>query len=95
MSTVHFVVNYGLYVKPGVQLTKWLVTSVDSDQWMSVLLAMGTGRIPTCGQSCMDVTVIRHVRSTTEYVHVNRVYHAIINLSDEASYAGWPAEAPS
>ena len=54
MSTVHFVVNYGLYVKPGVQLTKWLVIAVDTDQWMLVLLAMGTGRIPTCGQSCVD-----------------------------------------
>ena len=48
-STVQIVVNYGLYVKPSVQLTEWLVTSVDTDQWMLVLLAMGTGRIPTCG----------------------------------------------
>ena len=34
--------NYGRYLKDGVELTKWLVTFVDTDQWMLTLLAMGT-----------------------------------------------------
>ena len=34
--------NYGRYLKDSVELTKWLVTFVDTDHWMLTLLAMDT-----------------------------------------------------
>lgn len=71
-----------------------MVTSVDTGQWMLVLLATGTGRIPVDVPSSVDDTVMRHVEAEMEYVHINRVYQAIVNLSEEANYAGWPEEIP-
>ena len=94
MATVHFIFNYRRYLAPPVALNKWLVTSVDTDQWVLILLAMGTGRISEEGSSRVDVTVARHLRSKTEYVHVNRVYDAILNLRNEGIHAGWPDKVP-
>ena len=62
---------------------------------MLVLLAMDAGHIPVDGPSSVGVTVARHVKSTTVYVHINRVYQAIVNLAEEASHAGWPEAIPS
>ena len=65
------------YCKLGSKkLKKWLVTSVDTDQWMIVLLAMGTGKITAGGDDAVDVTVARHVKSSTEYIHVNTPGHS-------------------
>lgn len=66
------------------------VKSVDTDQWMHGILAIGTGCIPVDGPSRVDVTVARHVKSATEYVQTNRVYQAILDLSEESSRTSWP-----
>ena len=63
------------------KLKKWLVTSVDTDQWIVILLAMGTGKITADGDDAVDVTVARHVKSSTEYIHVNRILRAIADLN--------------
>ena len=41
MSTVHF-----RYVKVDVHPLKWLVTSIETDQWIFVLLDIDTGAYP-------------------------------------------------
>ena len=65
MSTVHFIVHHHRYCKSGsMKLRNWLVTSVDTDQWMIIMLAMGTGKIVAEGSDAVNVTVARHVRST-------------------------------
>lgn len=96
--TVHFIINYSKYskhVKACVKPMKWLVTSVDTDQWVLLLSAMGTRYIPVDGPSSVDITVVWHVKSTTGYVHISRVYQAIVNLSEEGSHAGWREVIPS
>lgn len=45
ISSVHFIINYSRYANAGVDLRKWVVASVDTNQWMLVLLAMGMGHI--------------------------------------------------
>ena len=94
MATAHFVVNYRRYRTAGSpDLTKWLVTSVDTDQWMIILLGMGTGKIIVEGPQAVDVTVARHVKKT-EYIHVNSVYRSIARLTESNGDAGWPSELP-
>ena len=45
MSAVHFIVHSRRYCKGGSkELRNWLVTSVDTDQCMIILLAMGAGK---------------------------------------------------
>ena len=96
MSTVHFIVHHRRYYKGGsMKLRKWLVTSVDTDQWMIILLAMGTGKIVAEGSDAVNVTVARHVRSTVEYLHVNRIFRAIAGLTEIGEHAGWPSELPT
>ena len=64
MSTVHFIVHHRYYCKGGsMKLRNWLVTSVDTDQWMIILLAMETGKTVAEGPDAVNVTVARHVRS--------------------------------
>ena len=78
-----------------MELRNWLVTSVDTDQWMIILLAMGTGKIVAEGPDAVNVTAARHVRSTVEYIHVNRIFQAIAKLSEIGEHAGWPSELPT
>ena len=95
MSSVHFIVHYRRYCKGSSgDLRNWLVTSVDTDQWMVILLAMGTGKILSEGQDAVNVTVARYVRSTVEYIHVNRIFQAIAGLTAIGEHAGWPSELP-
>lgn len=49
---------------------------------------MGTGSTSVDSPLCVDVIVPRHVESKLEYVYINRVNQAIVNLSEEASHAG-------
>ena len=96
MSAVHFIVHYRGYCKGGSkELRNWLVTSVDTDQWMIILLAMGTGNIAAEGPDAVNVTVARHVRSTVEYLHVNRIFQATVGLTEIREHAGWPSELPT
>ena len=75
-----------------MELRNWLVISVDTDQWMIILLAMGTGKIVAEGPDAVNVTVARHVRSTVEYIHVNRIFQVIAKLTEIREHAGWPSE---
>ena len=61
---------------------------------MVILLTMGTGKITVDGDDADDVTVARHVKSTTKYIHVNRIYQAIANLAESGEHAGWPSDLP-
>lgn len=56
---------------------------------------MGTGKIPVDGDEAVDVTSARHVKSSTEYIHVNRRYGAIAGLTASGEHAGWPSELPT
>ena len=96
MSTVHFIVRHRCYRKGGsMKLRNWLVTSVDTDQWMINLLTMGTGKTVAEGPDAVNVTVARQVRSTVEYLHVNRIFQAIARLTEIGEHAGWPSELPT
>lgn len=55
-------------------LKEWLVKPVDTDQWMLVLLATGTGRTVEEGSYSLDVTIARHVKPTVEYMHVKSIH---------------------
>ena len=70
------------------------MTSVDTDQWMIILWTMGTGKITADRDDAVDVTVARHVKSSTEYIHVNRIYHAKADLAESGDHAGWPSDLP-
>ena len=96
MSTVHFIVHHRCYCKGGsMKLRNWLVTSVDTDRWMIILLTMGTGKTVAEGPDAVSVTVGRLVRSTVEYLHVNRIFQAIARLTEIGEHAGWPSELPT
>ena len=85
--------NQPRHCKLGLKkLKKWLVTSVDA--WMAILLTMGMGKITVDGGDAVDVTVARHVKSTREYIHVNRIYQAIADLTESGEHADWPSDLP-
>ena len=60
---------------------------------MIILLAMRTGKITVDGDDAVDVTVARHVKSSTEY-HVNHIYRVIADLTEFGEHAGWPSDPP-
>ena len=62
---------------------------------MIIRLAMGTGKIVAEGSDVVNVTVARLVRSTVEYLHVNRIFPAIAGLTEIREHAGWPLELPT
>ena len=95
MSAVHFIVCYRRYCKGSSrELRNWLVTFVDTDQRMIILLATRTGKIVSEGQEAVNVTMARPVRSTVEYIRVNRIFQAIAWLRAIGEHAGWPSELP-
>ena len=95
MLAVHFIVHFRRYCKGGSkELRRWLVTSVDTVQWMIILLAMGTGKVVAEGAGAVNVTVAWHVRSTVGYINVNRIFKAIAGLPAIGEHAGWPSELP-
>ena len=55
---------------------------------MVILLTMGTGKIAADGDDAVNVTVVWHVKSSTECVHVNRIYQAIADLTESGEHAG-------
>ncbi|CAM9353942.1 unnamed protein product, partial [Hapterophycus canaliculatus] len=87
LSVVHFIVWSEKYW--GRSFSKWMVTSVDTDQWMIILLAMSAGKIQPSGSAKVDVTVRRVVAGNAKYLYVNRVFDKICNLRD-GSESAWP-----
>ena len=88
LSIVHFIVWAEKYFK--AKITEWLVYSVDTDQWMIILLAMSTGFLKATDEGCVKVTVEKRVGRESTYIYVNRVFDAIGNLRD-GSESAWPA----
>eukprot|EP00752_Nemacystus_decipiens_P016789 g15026.t1 len=88
LSNVHFVVWSKKYF--GERITEWLVYSVDTDQWMIVLLAMSTGFLKATGGGHVKVTVEKRVGKESTYIYVNRVFESIRDQKD-GSESAWPA----
>lgn len=88
LSVVHFIVWATFYF--GTYFTKWLVTSVDTDQWIILLLAMAVGKIKPRGDGAVQVTVQKIVSGAARYLWVNRAFVKICELEDGAVSA-WPA----
>lgn len=89
LSNVHFIVWSKKYF--GERITEWLVYSVDTDQWMIVLLAMSTGFLKaTPGDEHVKVTVEKRVGKESTYIYVNRVFESIRDQKD-GSESAWPA----
>ena len=88
LSIVHFIVwsqkNFG------EEIADWLVYSVDTDQWMIVLLAMSTGFLKATGDGRVRVTVEKRVGKESTYIYVNRVFETIRDQKD-GSESAWPA----
>ena len=60
------------------RLRKWTITSIDTDQYIHVLLAMARGRIEPEGLDNTEVTVRRRRgKGACDFLYVNRVYSAI------------------
>ncbi|CAN0055456.1 unnamed protein product [Pylaiella littoralis] len=59
LSLVHFIVQAKRYW--GKDFDKWLVTSVVTDEWMIIILAMSSGKIRPQGPGAVEVTVQRIV----------------------------------
>ncbi|CAN0185998.1 unnamed protein product, partial [Pylaiella littoralis] len=74
----------------GKDFDKWLVTSVDTDEWMIILLAMSTGKIKPQGPGAVEVTVQRIVGGVPRFLWVNRAFAKICELEDGIESA-WPA----
>lgn len=89
LSVVHFIVWSEKYW--GKTFDKWLVTSVDTDQWMIILLAMSAGKITPHGVGEVQVTVQRIVGGQTKFLLVNQAYKKICILQD-GSDSAWPAD---
>ncbi|CAB1106379.1 unnamed protein product [Ectocarpus sp. CCAP 1310/34] len=80
LSLVHFIVWAKKYW--GRNSENWLVTSVDTDQWMIILLAMRTGFLKASGEGAVEVTVQMVVGGDPKYIWVNRVFASISGLRD-------------
>ncbi|CAB1118915.1 unnamed protein product [Ectocarpus sp. CCAP 1310/34] len=68
---------------------KWVVSSVDADLWMIILLAMTTGWLTPRGEGAVDVTVQRVVDGETKFLWMNRVFAKMCELQD-GSESTWP-----
>lgn len=88
LSLVHFIAWAKKYW--GKEFVRWLLTSVDTDLWMIVLLAMSTGHIQAEGEQVVDVSVCKVTGGVPKYIWVNRVFTAICDLKDGGESA-WPA----
>ncbi|CAB1121317.1 unnamed protein product [Ectocarpus sp. CCAP 1310/34] len=87
LSLVHFIVWAKKYC--GRNFENWLVTSVDTDQWMIILLAMSTGFLKASGEGAVEVTVHEVVGGDPKYTWVNRVFAVISGLRD-GNESAWP-----
>ncbi|CAB1100238.1 unnamed protein product [Ectocarpus sp. CCAP 1310/34] len=67
----------------------WTVSSVDTDLWMTILLAMATGWLRPRGEGAVDVTVQKVVGGETKFLWMNRVFASICELQD-GSESAWP-----
>ena len=88
LSIAHFIVWSQKYF--GEEIADWVVYSVDTDQWMIVLLAMSTGFLKATGDGRVRVTVEKRVGKESTYIYVNRVFEAIRDQKD-GSESAWPA----
>ncbi|CAN0247626.1 unnamed protein product [Pylaiella littoralis] len=88
LSLVHFIVQAKRYW--GKDFDKWLVTSVDTDEWMIILLAMSTGKIKPQGPGTVEVTVQRIVGGVPRFLWVNRSFAKICEL-EAGIESAWPA----
>lgn len=68
---------------------KWLFTSVDTDEWMIILLAMSTGKKLAHGPEAVQVTMQRIVGGVPRCLLVNRAFVKIVEL-DEATIRRGP-----
>ncbi|CAB1118306.1 unnamed protein product [Ectocarpus sp. CCAP 1310/34] len=87
LSVIHFIVWAKKYW--GESFDKWIVSSVDTDLWMIILLAMTTGWLTPRGERAVDVTVQRVVGGETKFLWMNRVFASICELQD-GSESAWP-----
>ncbi|CAN0447121.1 unnamed protein product, partial [Ectocarpus sp. 8 AP-2014] len=87
LSVIHFIVRAKKYW--GKSFDKWVVSSVDTDLWMIILLAMTTGWLTPRGERAVDVTVQRVVGGETKFLWMNRVFASICELLD-GSDSVWP-----
>ncbi|CBJ31813.1 hypothetical protein Esi_0285_0022 [Ectocarpus siliculosus] len=87
LSVIHFIAWAKKYW--GKSFDKWVVSSVDTDLWMNILLAMTTGWLTPRGERAVDVTVLRVVGGETKFLWMNRVFASICELQDESESA-WP-----
>ncbi|CAN0344877.1 unnamed protein product [Pylaiella littoralis] len=79
LSTTHAIIWHSNYTSRAA-VRSWVVTSVDTDQIVHILLAMADGRIKPTGDDQVNVTVRRRKGGgVTQFVDVNRVYTALIN----------------
>ncbi|CAN0004085.1 unnamed protein product [Pylaiella littoralis] len=96
LATTHFVIWHRKF-NGNVPLRKWTITSIDTDQYIHVLLAMACGRIPITGPDKMEVTVRRRkAKGACDFLFVNRLYEVIAahkdwdkGLEDGATAPAW------
>ncbi|CBJ27475.1 hypothetical protein Esi_0073_0023 [Ectocarpus siliculosus] len=87
LSVIHFIAWAKKYW--GKSFDKWVVSSVDTDLWMIILLAMTTGWLTPRGERAVDVTVLRVVGGETKFLWMNGVFASICELQDRSESA-WP-----
>ena len=87
LSLVHFMVWSKKYF--GNDFKKWIISSIDTDQWMKILLAMSTGNIAPTGPFRVDVAVRKIVGSVPKHLWDKRVFETTCNLED-GSESAWP-----
>ncbi|CAB1112778.1 unnamed protein product [Ectocarpus sp. CCAP 1310/34] len=87
LSVIHFIVWARKYW--GKSFDKWVVSSVDTDLWMIILLAMTTGWLRPRGEGAIDVTVQKVLGGETKFLWMNRVFASICELQD-GSESAWP-----
>lgn len=77
LSTTHAVIWHHEYTGEA-PVKSWMVTSVDTDQLIHLLLAMAEGKIETRGDDKVRVTVRRRRgEGAVQFVDVNRMFDAI------------------
>ena len=78
LSTTHAIIHHAAYTR-GEKRSAWLVTSVDTDQIVHLLLAMASDKINPTGTDKVQVTVRRRKgQGAVEFVDVNRLYTALV-----------------
>lgn len=90
LGTTHMVIHHHeLYGAPK-KLTKWCITSIDTDQVLHILLAMAMGSISPVE---VQVTVRRKKKAgASDYIYVNGVCDAVAGLpgwSDATDSTAW------